>query len=77
MNDLNKMSNDIIYENVNLEKLNQDKGKANDNIDKYKSHTMFLTETNQQLLNELEDAYDKYQKMENILIDRKNSRIFK
>ena len=69
MNDLKKMSNDIIYLNANLEKLNQDKGKANDDIDKYKSHIMFLTETNQRLLNELEDAYDRYQKMENILIE--------
>ena len=36
MNDLKKMSNDIIYLNANLEKLNQDKGKVNDDIDKYK-----------------------------------------
>ena len=73
MNDLKKMSNDIIYLNANLEKLNQDKGKVNEDIEKYKSHIMFSTETNQKLLNELEDAYYRYQKMENILIDRKNS----
>ena len=69
MNDLKKMSNDIIYLNSNFEKLNQEHGKANEDIKKYKEHIMFLTETNQRLLNELEDAYDRYQKMENILIE--------
>ena len=73
MNHLKKMSNDITYLNANLEKLNQDKGKVNEDIEKNKSHIMFSTETNQKLLNELEDAYYRYQKMENILIDRKNS----
>ena len=77
MNDLKKMSNDIIYLNANLEKLNQDKGKANDDIDKYKSHIMFLTETNQQLLNELEDAYDRYQKILDILIESSSSKNIK
>ena len=34
---------------------------------------MFSAETNQKLLNELKDAYDKYQKMENKLIEVENS----
>ena len=67
MNDLKKMSNDIIYLNANLEKLNQDKGKANDDIDKYKSHIMFLTETNQKLLNELELVNERDQQLKEAL----------
>ena len=35
---------------------------------------MFLTETNQQLLNELEDAYDRYQKILDISIESSSSK---
>ena len=35
---------------------------------------MFLTETNQQLLNELEDVYDRYQKILDIPIESSSSK---
>ena len=69
MNDIKKMSNDIIYLNSNFEKLNQEHGKANEDIKKYKEHIMFLTETNQNLIRELENCFERSQKMENILVE--------
>ena len=63
LNDIKMMNNEIVNLNSNLERVNLDKGKANNDIEKYKAHIMFLTETNQKLLQELEDVVDRDNKI--------------
>ena len=57
------LNNEIISLNSNIEILNKDKERSNNEIDKYKAHIMFLTETNQKLMNELEAVAERDQQM--------------
>ena len=67
MNDIKNMNNEIINLNGDMEKLNQEKNRTDNDIEKYKSHIMFLTETNQKLINELEIVNDRNQQLKQIL----------
>ena len=67
MNDVKEMNNEIINLNANIEKLNKEQNKANNDISKYKDHIMFLTETNQKLLNELEALTERDQQLKQLL----------
>ena len=53
--------------NTNLESANQDKERMLNEIDKYKAHIMFLTETNQKLINELEAISERDHQIKMIL----------
>ena len=49
MNDIKNMNNEIINLNTTIDSYNKDKLKTNNDINKYKEHIMFLTETNQNI----------------------------
>ena len=66
-NDIKEMNDEIINLNTNLENINQDKERMLNEIEKYKAHIMFLTETNQRLINELELINDRDQQLKMIL----------
>ena len=61
------LNNEIINLNSNIEIFNKDKERSNNEIDKYKAHIMFLTETNQKLINELEAIADRDQQLKILL----------
>ena len=67
MNELKDMNNEIINLNTNLEQLNKEKAKTSNDIIKYKEHIMFLTETNQKLINELDEVAERDQQLKQLL----------
>ena len=67
INDIKNMNNEIINLNTNIDNYNKDKLKINNDINKYKEHIMFLTETNQKLINELESMCERDQQLKQIL----------
>ena len=67
MDNIKEMNNEIINLNSNIDKLNQDKERTNNEIEKYKEHIMFLTETNQKLINELEAISERDQQLKMII----------
>ena len=67
INDIKNMNNEIINLNTNIDNYNKDKLKTNNDINKYKEHIMFLTETNQKLINELESMSERDQQLKQIL----------
>ena len=67
MDDIKELNNEIINLNTNIEKLNKDKERTNNEIEKYKTHIMFLTETNQKLINELEAITERDQQLKMLI----------
>ena len=61
------MNNEIMNLNANLDNMNQDKDRLNNENEKYKAHIMFLTETNQKLINELEAISERDHQIKMIL----------
>ena len=61
------MNNDMINMNENMEKISQYNIKLDNDISKYKEHIIFLTEINQKLMEELEQANDKEQQLKEAL----------
>ena len=61
------MNNEIINLNSNIEKFNQERERTNNEIEKYKTHIMFLTETNQKLINELEAITERDQQLKMLI----------
>ena len=53
--------------NATLDNMNQDKDRLNNENEKYKAHIMFLTETNQKLINELEAISERDHQIKMIL----------
>ena len=67
MDAIKVLNNEIISLNSNFEILNKDKDRTNNEIDKYKAHIMFLTETNQKLINELDTIIERDQQLKMLL----------
>jgi len=67
MNDIKEMTNEIMNLNSNLDNISQDKERMENEIEKYKAHIMFLTETNQKLINELENISERDHQLKMIL----------
>ena len=67
INNLKEMNNEIMNLNANLDNMNQDKDRLNNENEKYKAHIMFLTETNQKLINELEAISERDRQIKMIL----------
>ena len=67
MDAIKDLNNEIISLNSNIEILNKDKDRTNNEIDKYKAHIMFLTETNQKLINELDTIIERDQQLKMLL----------
>ena len=63
INNIKEMSDEIINLKTNLEKLNKEKIKNNNDISKFKEHIMFLTEINQKLINQLEIINEREQQL--------------
>ena len=61
------MGNDIMNLNANLDNVHQDNERMIKEIEKYKAHIMFLTETNQKLINELEAVSERDNQLKMIL----------
>ena len=61
------MNNEIINLNENLEIFRKNKIKCDNDISKYKEHIMFLTETNQKLMNELDLVTERDQQLKEAL----------
>jgi hypothetical protein len=61
------MNNEIINLNENLEIYRKNKIKCDNDIIKYKEHIMFLTDTNQKLLNELYLVTERDQQLKEAL----------
>ena len=61
------MTNEIMNLNSNLDNISQDKERMENEIEKYKAHIMFLTETNQKLINELENISERDNQLKMIL----------
>ena len=61
------MNNVIINLNSNVEKYNQERDRTNNEIEKYKTHIIFLTETNQKLINELEAITERDQQLKMLI----------
>ena len=66
-NDIKEMNDEIMNLNENLENINQDRDRMGNEIEKYKAHIMFLTETNQKLINELEAISERDHQLKMIL----------
>ena len=67
LEEMNEMNNDMINMNENLENFNKYKIQSDNDIKKYKEHIIFLTETNQKLLNELELVNERDQQLKEAL----------
>ena len=67
VNDIKNMNNEMIHLNSSIDQLKNEKTKTNNEIIKYKEHIMFLTETNQRLINELENVAERDQQLKQIL----------
>ena len=67
--EINDMNNDMINLNENYEKLKNNKIKDGNDIVKYKEHIMFLTETNQKLMNELDLVTERDQQLKEALAE--------
>lgn len=61
------MNDEIINLNSNIEQLNLEKERTDNEIEKYKTHIMFLTETNQKLINELEAISERDQQIKMLI----------
>ena len=66
------MNNELLNLSSNVEKLSQEKAKNNNDINKYQNQIKFLTDSNQNLMKELEDAYDRNCKLRQINVKNKN-----
>ena len=69
--EIKRMNNDLMTLSNNVEKLNQDKLRSNNDIGKYQNHIKFLTESNQNLMRELEAAYERNCKLRQINVKGK------
>ena len=67
MEEIKEMGNDIMNLNANLDTVHLDNERRNKEIEKYKAHIMFLTETNQKLINELEAVIERDNQLKMIL----------
>ena len=67
MDQIKDMGNDIMNLNANLDNVHQDNERMGKEIEKYKAHIMFLTETNQKLINELEAVCERDNQLKMIL----------
>ena len=67
MDQIKDMGNDIMNLNANLDNVHQDNERMGKEIEKYKAHIMFLTETNQKLINELEAVSERDNQLKMIL----------
>ena len=64
---MNDMNNDMINMNEDLEKFRNNKIKIDNDVSKYKEHIMFLTKTNEKLLNELDLVIERDQQLKETL----------